>query len=89
MKNDFGLLLNFSILKSIFYFDVIQVPGGSIENKMIYGTDDLLRQSQERQKMQNKENRIGFMYGTEAATNVGKPKPSRKPNNALLLEAKM
>ncbi|XP_031559168.1 uncharacterized protein LOC116295486 isoform X2 [Actinia tenebrosa] len=63
-------------------------PGGSMENRMIYGTDELLRQSQERQKVKSKENPIGFMYGTEAATNVGKPKPSRKPNNALLLEAK-
>jgi hypothetical protein len=57
---------------------------------MIYGTDELLRQSQEKPKVSSnrKDPGLGFMYGTEAATNVGKPRPSRKPNNALSLEAK-
>ena len=55
---------------------------------MIYGTDELLRQSEEKKKLAKTEKPVGFMYGTEAATNVGKPKPSRRPNNALGREAR-
>lgn len=66
----------------------LQIPGGSNGNKMIYGTDEMLRQSEEKKKLSQAEKPLGFLYGTEAATQVGKQKPSTRPNNALWLEAR-
>lgn len=50
---------------------------------MIYGTDEVLRQAQ----LKEEANRpSGFLYGTDAATNVGRPAPAPRPNNSLWLE---
>lgn len=49
---------------------------------MIYGTDEVLRQA----NMRDGINPSGFLYGTEAATKVGKPSPGPRPNNVLWLE---
>lgn len=49
---------------------------------MIYGTDELLRQA----KLKENYNPSGFLYGTEAATKVGKPAPAPRPNNMIWLE---
>ncbi|KAK3733793.1 hypothetical protein QZH41_015110, partial [Actinostola sp. cb2023] len=66
------------------------VPGGSQNNKMIYGTDELLRQTEEKRTLtQATGKKEGFLYGTPAATNVGKQKPSTRPNNALWLEQRV
>jgi len=65
-----------------FYFDFFQIPGGSASNKMIYGTDELLHQA----KIKETYNPSGFLYGTEAATKVGKPAPAPRPNNMIWLE---
>ncbi|XP_078377986.1 uncharacterized protein LOC144661155 isoform X1 [Oculina patagonica] len=59
-----------------------KIPGGSASNKMIYGTDELLRQA----KLKEESNPSGFLYGTEAATKVGKPAPAPRPNNMIWLE---
>nr|XP_058964974.1 uncharacterized protein LOC131791646 isoform X1 [Pocillopora verrucosa] len=59
-----------------------KVPGGSASNKLIYGTDEVLRQA----NMRDGNNPSGFLYGTEAATKVGKPSPGPRPNNVLWLE---
>ena len=61
---------------------MFQVPGGSASNKLIYGTDEVLRQA----NMRDGNNPSGFLYGTEAATKVGKPSPGPRPNNVLWLE---
>lgn len=53
---------------------------------MIYGTEELLRQSEEKKRLAQASKPVGFLYGTEAATNVGKQKPTTRPNNALWLE---
>lgn len=50
---------------------------------MIYGTDELLRQAKLKESQPS-----GFLYGTEAATNVGKPAPAPRPNNMIWLEEK-
>lgn len=55
---------------------------------MMYGTEDLLWQSEEKRKIKS-EKPDGFLYGTEAATNVGKQKATTKPNNALWIEARV
>jgi len=69
---------------------IMQVPGGSQNNKMIYGTDELLRQTEEKRTLtQATGKKEGFLYGTPAATNVGKQKPSTRPNNALWLEQRV
>ncbi|XP_068745397.1 uncharacterized protein [Montipora capricornis] len=58
------------------------IPGGSASNKMIYGTDEILRQA----KRKEKPNTSGFLYGTDAATKVGRHDPAPRPNNPLWLE---
>lgn len=55
---------------------------------MIYGTEEMLRQSEEKKKQAENQKPLGFLYGTEAATQVGKQKPTTRPNNALWLEAR-
>lgn len=56
---------------------------------MIYGTDDYpqnsLQNKNERSRVNNQKP-DGFMYGTNAATNVGHKAAGTRPNNALLLE---
>ncbi|XP_073236100.1 uncharacterized protein [Porites lutea] len=60
-----------------------RIPGGSASNRMIYGTDEVLRQAQ----LKEEANRpLGFLYGTDAATKVGRPAPAPRPNNSLWLE---
>jgi len=59
-----------------------RIPGGSASNKMIYGTDEVLRQT----KLKEQANPTGFLYGTDAATRVGKPAPAARPNNSIWLE---
>lgn len=59
-----------------------RIPGGSASNKMIYGTDEMFRQAQ----LKEKANSPGFLYGTNAATKVGKAEPAPRPNNPLWLE---
>lgn len=59
-----------------------KIPGGSASNKMIYGTDELLHQA----GLKENYNPSGFLYGTEAATKVGKPAPAPRPNNMIWLE---
>jgi len=49
---------------------------------MIYGTDEVLRQT----KLKEQANPTGFLYGTDAATRVGKPAPAARPNNSIWLE---
>lgn len=49
---------------------------------MIYGTDEVLKQAKLKQQAQPS----GFLYGTDAATHVGKPDPATRPNNTLWLE---
>lgn len=63
------------------------MPGGSASNSLVYGTNELLRrEAEEKQRESAGYYRPGFMYGTEAATRVGRHVPSTKPNNALMLE---
>lgn len=52
---------------------------------MIYGTDEIFRQAQ----FKEKANSSGFLYGTNAATKVGKAEPAPRPNNPLWLEERM
>ena len=49
---------------------------------MIYGTDEVLRQA----NLKQQTNPSGFLYGTDAATNVGRAAPAPRPNNSLWLE---
>lgn len=53
---------------------------------MIYGTDELVRQAARQEQDKRGKDPVGFMYGTEAATRVGKHVPNTKPNNVLMLE---
>lgn len=64
----------------------VQVSGGSASNHMIYGTDELVRQAARQEQDKRGKYPVGFMYGTEAATRVGKHVPNTKSNNALMLE---
>ncbi|XP_032239574.2 uncharacterized protein LOC5514059 isoform X1 [Nematostella vectensis] len=68
------------------HFKAGTVPGGSTSNKMIYGTNEMLHQENQRRVKQQQEKADGFLFGTDAATNVGKQQEKRKPNNALYLE---
>ena len=52
---------------------------------MIYGTDELMTKNSHYERIKNQKP-VGFMYGTNAATNVGQSNPGPRPNNALLLE---
>ena len=70
-------------LKIKSWFVLFQVPGGSASNKMIYGTDELLRQARLKEQENNPS---GFLYGTDAATRVGKAIPAPRPNNSIWLE---
>ena len=52
---------------------------------MIYGTDELLHQAKLNAEAPKPS---GFLYGTDAATKVGKPACGPRPNNVLWLEEK-
>ena len=70
------------------YHISFQIPGGSDENRMIYGTTEELQRNAEKKTLANYEQKKpnGFMYGTDAATNVGLQRAGTKPNGALFLE---